>query len=1059
MVALALRGIGIEQKVSLSPTYLNGTIAQREHEIVLRQFGSEDALIVMLRGPRQAVDLQGQKLASELEALPRSLVATPWTPGSAIKGLRPSPGVAALIVSLGHRQGEKASDVAVPVQRAVARSVQSPVRASVTGTPAYSNSFQSATEHAVSLGERVALPVLLIVLLLVFRSVLAALIPAVIGGVVVAATRGVLDLLISVVRVESFAVAAVGMMGLALGVDYSLLVVSRFREEMRKDDDVAEAVRATVMATGRSVLPAATGLVLAMLVASQVVPGAIGVPVSVAIIAATVLSALAAVFVVPSFLMMFGSRLDRWALPERRRAGPSARSAWLVNRPALALPIIFVLFLLSAWAFTLDTRTSTFSLLPPEDSGRRQNEAIQHTLGPGWTSPMEIVMDGGAKPVTTPHRLRELASFQHKVERDPGVKAMAGFAALEHGAEQFGGIERTLVDQEHGVTRLGAGLVRARAGAALNTTGLSVAATGARRLESAIGGARAGAGILAGGLRAAGGGSDRLNQGLSHAGEGSDRLAQGTAKASAGLERLSQALAKAEEKTGETSNSARLIKNAMRTGQEGLADLREPLRSVEGDLSVARQGLLEMSSGRTDPRYAGTLQAVEEAAKSLTGTDPQTGEPVAPSYEGVGSGVERAEGRFGLGLYLADKVDQSAHKGSEGARKLARLSSRLDRGFSHLAEASRRISTGIGRLSQGGETISPGLRRLSHGALSLTSGLTALQTGSGGLAGGLGGAAQRSKLLTGALSRIGAGVKRSNPGRSGLSQLREQSPGLFHSGYFYLAALDGSRPQRRDQAGFLVDLDHGGHAARMLVIPRSEPETSQAEATTARLQADADDLARTTGTRVLVGGFGPAESDVNQALRDQAPLTRLSLSLVTFLILIPVVRSLVLPLMAALINLLTLGATFGALALLFNGSFLGGPGYVEVGVIPTTMVVIFGLAIDYEVFIFSRIREEYVRTGSPSAAITNGLARIGHVVTGAALIMIAVFLAFAVSPFPVLREFGVAQAIAVFIDAFMVRLIVVPSLMRMLGRRAWWIPAWLDRLLPGGAPVAVGADR
>jgi RND superfamily putative drug exporter len=131
---------------------------------------------------------------------------------------------------------------------------------------------------------------------------------------------------------------------------------------------------------------------------------------------------------------------------------------------------------------------------------------------------------------------------------------------------------------------------------------------------------------------------------------------------------------------------------------------------------------------------------------------------------------------------------------------------------------------------------------------------------------------------------------------------------------------------------------------------------------------------------------------------------------------------------------------------------------VDTTVLPSTMIVIFGLAIDYEVFIFARMREEYVRTGSPSAAITNGLQRTGHVVTGAALIMIAVFLAFAVSPFLTLRNFGVAQAIAVFIDAFIVRLVIVPSLMRMLGHRSWWMPRWLDRLIPGGTPVAARVD-
>ena len=198
---------------------------------------------------------------------------------------------------------------------------------------------------------------------------------------------------------------------------------------------------------------------------------------------------------------------------------------------------------------------------------------------------------------------------------------------------------------------------------------------------------------------------------------------------------------------------------------------------------------------------------------------------------------------------------------------------------------------------------------------------------------------------------------------------------------------------------------------------------------------------------------------LGDTIREQAPLIRIVLSLVSFLILVPVMRSLTIPLLAALINLVTVSASLGVLALLFDDSLLGGPGYVDATVITATMMVMFGLAIDYEVFVFARIREEYLRTGSTSAAIRNGLDRTAHVVTGAAIIMISVFLAFSVSDFMSIRNFGVAQAVAVFIDAFIVRLIVVPAMMSWLGNWCWWMPRWLDRLLPGGSNIAAGAGR
>jgi RND superfamily putative drug exporter len=117
-------------------------------------------------------------------------------------------------------------------------------------------------------------------------------------------------------------------------------------------------------------------------------------------------------------------------------------------------------------------------------------------------------------------------------------------------------------------------------------------------------------------------------------------------------------------------------------------------------------------------------------------------------------------------------------------------------------------------------------------------------------------------------------------------------------------------------------------------------------------------------------------------------------------------------------------------------------------VILATMMVMFALAIDYEVFVFARMREEYVRTGSTERAVENGLNQTAHVVTGAAVIMIAVFLAFSVSDLMSIRNFGVGQAIAVFIDAFIVRLIVIPAVMGWLGEWSWWMPRWLDRLMP-----------
>jgi RND superfamily putative drug exporter len=432
----------------------------------------------------------------------------------------------------------------------------------------------------------------------------------------------------------------------------------------------------------------------------------------------------------------------------------------------------------------------------------------------------------------------------------------------------------------------------------------------------------------------------------------------------------------------------------------------------------------------------------------LSGEDPRTGEPFDSSYDGVGAGIEGAEGQFEVGKYLAARMDKNGRLASKGLDKLADASGRLDRGLHKLATGSQRVSDGVVALTRGSEQLSPALERLSRGSERLSGGLDLLETGAGRLADGLAEGARKSGALPRALRRIGGALQEGREGGGGESQLgllQRRSPGLFHSAYFVLAALDGAQPRTRSALGSLIDLDRGGMDARLVVIPKDPPTTDAAQETTERIEDDAEGLARRTGSEVLVGGVGPVDRDIVNQFEGQATQMRLAMAVVGLLILIPLLGALLVPLFAVVINLLTISATFGIMALLFNGSLLGGPGYIDITTIPSTVMLIFGLAIDYEVFVFARIREEYLRTGSTRQAVERGIERTAPVVSGAAVIMIAVFLSFSVSGLASMRNFGIAQAIAVFIDAFVVRLVIVPALMVWLGDRCWWMPRWLSR--------------
>jgi len=166
-----------------------------------------------------------------------------------------------------------------------------------------------------------------------------------------------------------------------------------------------------------------------------------------------------------------------------------------------------------------------------------------------------------------------------------------------------------------------------------------------------------------------------------------------------------------------------------------------------------------------------------------------------------------------------------------------------------------------------------------------------------------------------------------------------------------------------------------------------------------------------------------------------------------------VFRSVLVALKAAILNLLSISASFGVLVVIFQwgwGASLIGvqPGPIEVFLPMMLFAILFGLSMDYEVFLISRIREEYLRTRDNALAVSNGLAATARVITAAAAIMVTLFLSFALGDDRVIKEFGIGLATAIFVDATIVRLILVPATMELLGDANWWLPKWLDRILP-----------
>jgi RND superfamily putative drug exporter len=249
-------------------------------------------------------------------------------------------------------------------------------------------------------------------------------------------------------------------------------------------------------------------------------------------------------------------------------------------------------------------------------------------------------------------------------------------------------------------------------------------------------------------------------------------------------------------------------------------------------------------------------------------------------------------------------------------------------------------------------------------------------------------------------------------------------------------------------------INPAGDVATLTIYPRSSP---QAYATTQLVEhlrkKVVPAVAPQSGLKVYVGGVTAGSVDFAKTLGEKLPLFIGVVVLLSALLLMVVFRSLVIPLQAAVMNLLSIGASLGVIVAIFQWGWFGSLIGVQQGPIESFIpvmlfAIVFGLSMDYEVFLVSRIHERWAHTRENSRAVAEGLALTGRVVTAAAAIMVCVFLSFMLGEDRVIKEFGLSLASAVFLDALVVRCLLLPAVLHLVGKRTWAIPSWLDRALP-----------
>ena len=259
-------------------------------------------------------------------------------------------------------------------------------------------------------------------------------------------------------------------------------------------------------------------------------------------------------------------------------------------------------------------------------------------------------------------------------------------------------------------------------------------------------------------------------------------------------------------------------------------------------------------------------------------------------------------------------------------------------------------------------------------------------------------------------------------------------------------------------------INAAGDAAVLSVFPTTSPQDRATERLVHRLR---DIVVPAVGARddttVLIGGLTAGTIDFSDKIADRLPWLIGVVLAVSFLLLVAVFRSLVVPLKAVVMNLLSIGAAYGVVVAIFQWGWLAGIVGVETAPIDAWVpmmlfAILFGLSMDYEIFLLSSIREDYVRSGDNSLAVANGLAATARVITAAAAIMVTVFLSFVFGlDERSIKLFGLGLAVAILVDATVVRMVLVPATMELLGRANWWLPAWLGALIPQMPTEAAGA--
>jgi len=872
-------------------------------------------------------------------------------------------------LSLARTTEELLAQALPDLDRRLASLRDGPVSFFFTGEAAIARDVRESSTVALRRSERLAIPLVLLTLILIFGSLVAAGIPLLLGGVAVVVTSAVVYFLSSFMTVDNLAPSMISMMGMGVGVDYSLFLVSRFREELGRGHDRVPAMTRTLATSGKAI--AFSGVtVIVSVAAAFIVKIAMIRTLALAVVLVILAAVITALTFLPCILLLLGPNVDRLKLPGARRRAAASQGFWrrwalgVMKRPWVYLVLVLVpLVAMALPAARLETGFALLELVPEDGESRLAADVLGRQFEIGLISPIEVVVKVPRGTVVSEENLPKLYALAQDLRQDPEVAQVIGVTSLDP-EWTYEDYEATFIDGPRLVAESTADLGQGADGLAQSGAALEQIASGLRAMQTQLAGAQ-----------------------TSGAADPS-QLTTGLRQAQTGM---------AEVQGGLTTLAGSVTSLSGAVGQ-----VRAQVDTVKGNLEA-------MSPvAKADPHFAAAYQSAVTALAILDGVNPLTGEStgsLATALQGIGAGLGQSSyalGGIAAGLDQAIAVLQSAAGGGQP-----------------------------GDTAGGGQ---PG--DTAGAALQASAGLERAADG-------------LDRVITG-LGEMETGLRQA----SGEAQDLDLATLLADSDLPLKLVLSQATATQRESLETLVNTESGSNAAVFKVIARSGPDDLATRDLVTRIRETVGLKAAADGIELHVGGLPAFVTDFNAELTQALPKVMALVLVITFLVLMVLLRSILLPLKAVLMNALSVAASYGLLTLVFQeghlARFIGvSPlGYIESPIILMLFVALFGLSMDYEVFLLSRVKESYDQSGNNEEAVAEGLEQTAGIITGAAAIMIFVFGAFVFAGLVAMKEFGFGLAVAVALDATLIRIILAPAFMRLMGQWNWWAPRWLKNVLP-----------